>query len=480
MLTIEEVKTLRLTCKQTKKLADKLITKLTVNLDNFPPSTPSWDLAYSPLLDQILHLNIFTEFTDFANPKLEQKQWKALRCIIECLPRFCHRLESLRISAAIERRSMEDLFLGVNLQFPSLKSLDISPVNKGFITRFKDTLFGMTSLTRLSLPEPRNYQSARPNFLSPEDYRLLETAPFIENLVQLNLVVFDMHQVDDTIVIEPHLLRRATNLKTFSIYAHRGFQVFEDAPVGNLEKLSVFCCVVPDIFCLRWSLLHLHLECSFTSLDAFRSVFISGNLPRLKTLLMNGGGFISDNGLVYSGWTDVLRQVNLPQVESIILVQCLGFTENALFSIGYSSTTLPCLKHYEVYVDRFPGYIEERTPLDSALVKHFCNSPLGASLTSFELTEFIYFSENGLPEFLANAPSMKSLKSLKLKVYQEGILAIADAGKAGAWPSLQKLSLIVEMEGEDEEAEDWPVYCRELFNPSWPGLELDLYVGSYF
>jgi hypothetical protein len=372
------------------------------------------------------------------------------------------------------------------LQFPKLQSLSLCPISNGFVEITQKNLFAMTALTRLVLPGEMIHEEC---CLSVSDYFKLAEAPFIGNLRELELVVYDFKDIEDDEELNedlesseplPDIIEKAKNLRKFKLTAgDEGLEFFTDAPIGNIEKLDLTGCRLPNVFSLPCVLENLDLDCCcFASTDVLPALFNSGNLGRLKTLRMTQGYY--NGSEVTVDWIDILRHVDLPAIESIFFDRCLGISESNIFYIADSAATIPNLKEYSVYLDSWNSRIGG-APLESTLVEKFCTSALGVKLESFELPEIIFFQDNGFPELVSSALYMTSLKSLKLKIVERpSVIAIAKAGERGGWPALQKMSLEIRIgDNDEEESEDWFSYCKNLFDPIWPGLKLRVDYGRY-
>ena len=163
----------------------------------------------------------------------------------------------------------------------------------------------------------------------------------------------------------------------------------------------------------------------------------------------------------------VIQKLNLPKVESITFTRCRGLSENEAFSIVDAAPNLPNLKEY--------GIFGANSALIISRVRRFYASSLAANLENFTL----YVSDPTGIQFKAlieNGSNMKNLKSLTL--YPTGavalrvILMVALSGAQRGFPMLKKLTL--HFSKDDRDKGYWPQYCKTVFDPIWPGLEISL------
>jgi hypothetical protein len=519
---IEDIKSIRRTCKHAKNLVDPLITKLNLKyLGNDWPAYRDFAPSFvdSPLLPQIRELRMSLDWVDEDEDTLVDIDNLELRVLRKCGPRL-ERLsvESIRFFEASKQQ------LGAEYEFPVLKTLCLNEYRDDIAAL---NLRAMPALEMLLLAIPQDNDFDWNG--GEKTLKSLADAPFLGNLVDFELsFVFndpDDPYLDSTFDLAPDVsavFQKTTRLKRLELV--RGpIQCFNDAPLENLTRLRLCGCVddgevefAGPVTDFPHSLVHLEVYTGCLEIHdeppydrAFTFLTSGGGLPFLKTLTMQSvkGNCrdVYDDDLHYytTTWKAALPSLNLPSVEEISFRLCKNLVADDIFRIAAAAPNLLQLKRYTAVVTR-----NERVVTDSNLVAAFCASSIAANLHVLHLQ--VDLGEEGFAEFVNNAFSMKCLKSLAICVTgQHHIDMIAAAGSSGSWPKLRVLKLIflvekkpgpemddeeldvsvldevgeedIQIEGEEvastAELATWQeqgreAYCNQVLRPIWPGLKL--------
>jgi len=210
----------------------------------------------------------------------------------------------------------------------------------------------------------------------------------------------------------------------------------------------------------------------------------SGNLPQLKTLVVAIGRVHG-----HANWANFVQQMALPSLEQLNLSYCVDLTGNDVLCIAKAAPNIPKLRIFKVIMH------EKTTAADPQLASEFFYSAICRNLEILEL-QGIKFDGDGFKS-LENASNMPCLKTLFITATtKRDVQGMAEAGARGAWPQLQTLEIcrsihpLIDDEGNVvtealnsftsdypklcRDRKDFQEYCRDLFEPIWPALNLKI------
>jgi len=315
-------------------------------------------------------------------------------------------------------------------------------MNFDTIQTLKPALFSMTRLETLKLLSDDSEPSSG---VGTGGLKILAKAPILENLTELALTLESEDEAMYPPVV-PEVLKPLT-----ALLRRCG---------SNLKILSLSG--APSLVALLAT-----------------PVFSSGKLPQLKTLRMS-----INAQYPHDYWAQCMQRINLPSLETLYLSDAFGhFTSNDVFRIAEAAPNIPKLRDYVVNAQI------QGTVADSQLVSEFFSSAICRNLEILQLV-LVKLSEDGFKKFIENASNMARLKTLFITVITErDVQSIANAGVRGGCPQLQKLTIICSREPlfDDEgnvvspplidtvNITDFRRYCKDLFDPIWPILNLGVY-----
>ena len=364
-----------------------------------------------------------------------------------------------------------------------MKSISLDSYKDDDVTCLLETLGSMTQLEKLSIA----------GTVSPEDIEhVAESAPFLANLTDLKLGhvgnTWEDDQCPDPWVVEALslLLNRVTNLKKLKLKNGESLIVLNEVALPRLEFLKISrCSIDTGIFSPPSSLVSLEFARVTFELQAALDLFTSGALSQLKTLHCRHVSIgtdeedmicnkidmrDNDNVQFYmpDNWAQIIPRLNLPKAESLTFTWCTGLFSDDAFCIAKAASNVSNLKEYRPRVEI------SVTPYVSAL-KEFCTSSICATLENLDLYG-MHLGDDGFKELVNNAPHMQCLKRLTLyHIGEPEIEMIAETGERGGWPMLEKLTLKICDNGNlSIDRAYWQNYCRNVFHPVWPDLEIGL------
>jgi hypothetical protein len=469
IFTNDDIKSLRLTCKLLKELADPFLTKLKVDIHELALDDDYAALASSSLLDHTRELEIWSDEIDLTEFWDSNGQY-VLSIVQQCAPH----IELLSLSLCDE----DDLVLqklsslSQNLKYPSLKSLDIQNVLPDTVS----ILSSMPSLLILSL-------GTGGNNLDIDDVKILSRAPVLKNLTDVDLgfeLKFDhntgeLSTAENAKFIEPliSLFKQVLKMERLRLYHAPTLQFFEDAPpLENLQRVYIENCNFAGNFSLPQSLIDLHFNGCSLNQKAIKALLTSGCLPRLKILDFDGVAIMDD--IDGNFWTKCLPKLNLPLIESISIKTCQNCDANAALCIAEAAPKLLNLKKYVVCLVK--GW--NNSVSDVSLVKKFFSSPLCANIEVLELQE-MDLGAAGFKVFIENASNMQCLKILEGLAVDRVVPQLklmAKAGSHGGWPLLESL-VFTGIDGACDGPRDSLYANEKVFARVWPNLKLSFVIG---
>ena len=287
------IRKLRILSKKIKDLVAPFFTRLEVIIDHTCSEAYEELTAASfieNITDMAMHLNGERESYS-PEDTLEYHKDDLLKLLKKCAPKLEH-LAMLTYEQdpddsddeySLPGRLIELGATEYSIEYPKLKSLHMHPLETKTIPSIESSLFAMTSLETLKLPE-----ELYGGFVTAEGVETLSRCPFMETLLDLELAVKGTKEEEEAVKFMAPLtalFQRAKSLK--KLHLSSAPIRFSDIPFEKMEKLedATFkgCEIYDDaMITLPPLLLSLDLSCRFRSEAAFVPLSKWFNYPKVK------------------------------------------------------------------------------------------------------------------------------------------------------------------------------------------------------